>query len=503
MEDLIANISLGFSTALTLNNIFLCFIGCMIGTLIGVLPGIGPIATLSILLPFTFGLSPVGSMIMLAGIYYGAQYGGSTTAILVRIPGEAGSIVTILDGNALARQGRAGAALAIAAFGSFFAGCVATVVIGTFALPLSHVALMFGAQEYFALILLGLVFAIVLAGGSILRAVISLLTGIIISTIGTDVETGVQRLTFGLPSLLEGFNISIVAMGIFGIGEILRNLGHTGPPPQIQNKIGRLLPTREDVMRCIGPVIRGTTLGSLLGVLPGSGTLLAPFASYVLEKKISRTPERFGKGAVEGVAGPESANNAAAQTCFIPLLSLGLPPNAVMALMLGGLIIQGIVPGPEVITKRPDLFWGMVASMWVGNLMLLIINLPLIGMWVSLLKVPYRILFPAILLFCCIGLYSVNQLPADIYFMAAFGIIGLGMVKLGFEPAPLLLGLVLGDSLEANFRRALILSGGDWTTFFNSWISIAFLTMAAALFVIVLIPTISKTREEVLKEDPA
>lgn len=502
MHDLIANISLGFSTALTVNNVFLCFMGCMIGTLIGVLPGIGPIATISILLPFTFGISPVGSMIMLAGIYYGAQYGSSTTAILVRMPGEASSIVTVLDGHAMARQGRAGAALAVAAFGSFFAGCVATVVIGTFAVPLSRVALLFGAQEYFALILLGLVFAIVLAGGSILRAVISLLIGVIISTIGTDVETGVQRLTYGLPSLLEGFNVSIVAMGIFGVGEILRNLGHnSGPAPLIQNKIGRLLPTRDDVMRSIGPVLRGTTLGSMLGVLPGSGTLLAPFASYVIEKKISKTPERFGNGAVEGVAGPESANNAASQTCFIPLLALGLPPNAVMALMLGGLIIQGIVPGPEVLTKRPDLFWGMVASMWLGNLMLLIINLPLIGMWVSLLKVPYRILFPAILLFCCIGLFSVNQLPADIYFMAAFGLIGLGMVKLGFEPAPLLLGLVLGDSLEANFRRALILSGGDWTTFFNSWISITFLALAAALFVIVLVPAIRKTREEALHED--
>lgn len=503
MHELLANLTLGFSIALTFNNIILCFIGCMIGTLIGVLPGIGPIATLSILLPFTFGISPVGSMIMLAGIYYGAQYGGSTTAILVRIPGEASSIVTVLDGHAMARQGRAGAALAMAAFGSFVAGCIATLVIGIFAVPLSRVALLFGAEEYFALILMGLVFAIVLAGGSVLRAVISTLLGVLISAIGIDVETGVQRLTFGLPSLLEGFNLAIVAMGIFGVGEILRILGHTGPPPAIQSTLGRLLPTRDDVRRSIGPVVRGTFLGMLLGVLPGSGTLLAPFASYVLEKKISRTPERFGNGAIEGVAGPESANNAASQTCFIPLLSLGLPPNAVMALMLGALIIQGIVPGPKVLTDRPDLFWGLVASMWLGNVMLLIINLPLIGLWVSLLRVPYRILYPAILLFCCFGLYSVNSLSVDIYFMAAFGLIGLGMVKLGFEPAPLLLGLVLGDSLEANFRRALIISDGDWTTFFHSPLSITFLTMAALMLAAVLLPAFRRTRETVLHEEPS
>jgi putative tricarboxylic transport membrane protein len=501
MYDLIGNLSLGFSVAFTLDNIFLCFVGCMIGTLIGVLPGMGPIATISILLPFTFGISPVGSMIMLAGVYYGAQYGGSTTAILVRMPGEASSIVTIIDGNAMAQQGRAGAALAVAALGSFFAGCVATLIIGLFAVPLSEVALVFGAQEYFALILLGLVFAIVLAGGPILRAVISVLIGVIISTVGWDVETGVQRLTFGVPSLFEGFDLSIVAMGVYGIGEILRNLGNLAPPPKVQSNIGRLLPTRDDVRRSAGPVVRGTALGSILGVLPGSGPLLAPFASYVLEKKISKTPERFGNGAVEGLAGPESANNAASQTCFIPLLSLGLPPNATMALMLGALVIQGIVPGPQVLTKQPELFWGMVASMWVGNLMLLVINLPLIGMWVSLLKVPHRLLFPAILLFCCIGLFSVNRIPTDIYFMAAFGIVGLGMVKLGFEPAPLLLGLVLGSPLEANFRRALILSGGDWTTFFNSWISITFLILAALMLAIVLLPTVRHTRETALKEE--
>jgi putative tricarboxylic transport membrane protein len=501
MTSLIADLSLGFSIALTANNLLLCLLGCLIGTLIGVLPGIGPIATISILLPFTFGIPPVGSMIMLAGIYYGAQYGGSTTAILVRMPGEASSIVTIIDGNAMARQGRAGAALALAALASFVAGCVATVIIGAFAEPLGEVALYLAPEDYFALIVLGLVFAIVLAGGSLLKAVLAVLFGIVLATVGTDMETGTQRLTFGLPSLLEGLNVSILAMGIFGVGEILRNLETSESRPVVQSTIGRLWPSRDEIRRSAGPVARGTILGSLLGILPGSGTVLAPFASYVVEKKISRDPGRFGQGAPEGVAGPEAANNAAAQTCFIPLLSLGLPPNAVMALMLGALTIQGIVPGPQVFTKHPDLFWGMVASMWVGNAMLLVINLPLIGLWVRLLKVPYRLLFPAILLFCCIGLYSVNRLPDDVYFMAGFGLVGLVLAKLGFEAAPLLLGFVLGDSLEANFRRVLILGDGDWTKFFTSPVAAVLLLAALAMVAVMLFPRIRKGRDEVLVED--
>jgi putative tricarboxylic transport membrane protein len=501
MHDMIANLSLGFSVALTLNNLGLCLVGCLIGTFIGVLPGIGPIATLSILLPFTFGIPPEGALIMLAGIYYGAQYGGSTTAILVRMPGEANSIVTVLDGHEMARQGRAGAALAVAALGSFFAGCVATVIIAAFAGPLGRVALVFGASEYFALIVVGLIFAIVLAGGSVLKAVIAVMIGVLFATVGTDIETGVQRLTFGLPSLLEGFNVSIIAMGLFGIGEILRNLDFSSPgAAPMTSKIGRLWPTMDDIRRSIFPVIRGTAIGSILGVLPGSGAFLAPFASYAIEKKISKTPERFGKGAVEGVAGPESANNAGAQTCFIPLMSLGLPPNAVMALMLGALIIQGIAPGPTVLKDHPNLFWGMVASMWVGNLMLLVINLPLIGIWVKLLRVPYRLLFPAILLFCCIGIFSVNRLPDDIYFMIAFGLFGYLMTKFGFEPAPMLLGFVLGDMLESNFRRALILSDGDWGVFVDSPISIAFLAIAALMLVAVLVPVIRQTRATTLAE---
>jgi putative tricarboxylic transport membrane protein len=395
----------------------------------------------------------------------------------------------------MARQGRAGVALALAAIGSFMAGCAATLVVGAFASPLGRVALLFGAQEYFSLIFLGLMLAIVLAGGSLLRALISVLIGVVMAGVGTDVETGVQRMTFGHLSLLEGFNVSVVAMGIFSVGEILRNLGGDNRAPTVQSKLGRLWPSGDEMRRSLFPTLRGTVLGSALGLLPGSGTLLAPFASYALEKRLSRTPERFGNGAVEGVAGPEAANNAAAQTGFIPLLALGLPPNAVMALMLGALTIQGIAPGPDVLTKYPNLFWGLVASMWIGNLMLLIINLLLIGMWVSLLRVPYRLLFPAILLFCCIGQFSVNRQPADIFFMTAFGLFGLGLVKLGFEPAPLLLGFVLGDLLEANFRRAMILSRNDWTTFFRSPISVTFLMMAALLLVSVLVPAMQRTRD--------
>ncbi|MBL8699669.1 MAG: tripartite tricarboxylate transporter permease [Alphaproteobacteria bacterium] len=497
---MLSDLALGFSIAFTASNLLLCLLGCLIGTLIGVLPGIGPIATVSILLPFTFGISPVGSMIMLAGIYYGAQYGGSTTAILVRMPGEASSIVTTIDGHEMARKGRAGAALAIAALSSFAAGSVATLVIGAFARPLGAVALLLGPEDYFALILLGLVFSIVLASGSILKAIVAVLIGIILASVGTDVETGVQRLTFGQTSLLEGIGITVLAMGLFGVGEILRNLeeGESGRP--IDAAIGRLWPDRDEMSRSAAPALRGTMIGSLLGVLPGSGTLLAPFASYVLEKKLSRTPERFGHGAPEGVAGPEAANNAAAQTCFIPLMSLGLPPNAVMALMLGALTIQGIAPGPQVFTKNPDLFWGMVASMWIGNVMLLVINLPLIGLWVSLLRVPYRLLYPAILLFCCIGLFSVNRLPADIYFMAAFGVVGLFLVKLGFESTPLVLGFVLGDSLEANFRRTLILADGDWTAFVASPLAVILLVAAGVLLVFTLLPRARKGREAIFTE---
>ena len=440
-------------------------------------------------------------MIMLAGIYYGAQYGGSTTAILVRMPGEASSIITMLDGHEMARNGRAGSALALAALASFLAGCIATVVIGAFAQPLGRVALLLGPEDYFALILLGLVFSIALSGGSILNAIVSVLIGVILASVGTDIETGVPRLTFGQPSLLEGIGIAVLAMGLFGVGEILKNVEDTELKQTIGAAIGRLWPKKEEMKRAAAPALRGTAIGSVLGILPGSGTLLAPFASYVLERKISASPERFGKGAPEGIAGPEAANNAAAQTCFIPLMALGLPPNAVMALMLGAMTIHGIVPGPQVFTKNPDLFWGMVVSMWVGNVMLLVINLPLIGLWVSLLRVPYRLLYPAILLFCCIGLYSVNQLSADIYFMAGFGLIGFLFMKLCINATPLVLGFVLGDSLEANFRRTLIMSDGYWGAFVSSPLAIVLLLVAALLLASTVLPRTYKRREEIFKED--
>src|SRR5215213_687428 len=492
MGDLVSNLSLGFSVALTLQNLGLAFVGCLVGTLIGVLPGVGPIATIAMLLPITFGVDPVGALIMLAGIYYGAQYGGSTTAILVNIPGEATSVVTTLDGHQMARRGRAGVALGIAAIGSFFAGTVATIVIAGLAAPLTRLALVFGPAEYFSLMVMGLVFAVVLARGSILKAIAMILLGILLSTVGTDLETGQERMTFGLAFLSDGVDFSVLAMGIFGIAEILRNLDHTETRDVVRQAIGRLLPSLADFRQSAIPILRGTAIGAALGILPGNGAVLGPFASYTLEKKLAKDSRRFGRGAIEGVAGPESANNAGAQTSFIPLLTLGIPPNAVMALMVGAMTIHGIIPGPQVMTKSPNLFWGMIASMWVGNLMLLIINLPLIGMWVRLLKVPYRLMFPAILMFCCIGIYSINSLPTDVMFIGFFGLVGYMLIKFGFE---------LGKLMEENLRRALIISRGDMMTFLDHPISAGLLAVAAIVLLLALLPAIRKGREEVFVED--
>ena len=500
MGDFFSNLSLGFGVALTLQNLGLAFLGCLVGTLIGVLPGVGPIATIAMLLPITFGLDPTGALIMLAGIYYGAQYGGSTTAILVNIPGEATSVVTALDGHQMARQGRAGVALGIAAIGSFFAGTVATLVIAALGAPLTKLALIFGPTEYFSLMVMGLVFAVVLARGSILKAIAMILVGVLLSTVGTDLETGEERMTFGLPFLADGIDFAVLAMGIFGIAEIMRNLDHTETRDVVRQAIGRLLPNRDDFRQSYKPVLRGTFIGAALGILPGNGAVLGPFASYTLEKKLAKDSSRFGRGAIEGVAGPESANNAGAQTSFIPLLTLGIPPNAVMALMVGAMTIHGIIPGPQVMTKNPTLFWGMIASMWVGNLMLLIINLPLVGMWVRLLKVPYRLLFPAILMFCCIGIYSINSLPTDVMFIGFFGLVGYMLIKFGFEPAPMLLGFVLGRLMEENLRRALIISRGSLETFIERPVSAGLLAVAAILLVIALLPSIRKGRDEVFVE---
>ncbi|MDP2802970.1 MAG: tripartite tricarboxylate transporter permease [Phreatobacter sp.] len=501
--DMISNLALGFGVALTIKNLGLCFLGCMIGTLIGVLPGVGPIATIAMLLPITFGLDPVGALIMLAGIYYGAQYGGSTTAILVNIPGEATSIVTVLDGHQMARNGRAGAALGIAAIGSFFAGSVATLVIAALAAPLTRVALLFGPAEYFSLMVMGLIFAVVLARGSVIKAIAMVLAGLMLSTVGQDLETGADRMTFSWPELSDGIDFTTIAMGMFGFAEILRNLESPETRDVLKSKIGSLLPNWEEMKRSVMPILRGTGLGAGLGILPGNGAVLGPFASYTLEKKIAKDPSRFGKGAIEGVAGPESANNAGAQTSFIPLLTLGIPPNAVMALMVGAMTIHGIVPGPQVMEKRPDLFWGMIASMWIGNLMLLIINLPMIGIWVKLLKVPYRMLFPSILMFCCIGIYSVNNNPFDVMITAFFGLVGYAFIKMGFEVAPLLLGFVLGKLMEEYLRRSILMSRGDWSVFVdfvNRPISAFLIAIAVLMLIISFLPAITKKRDTVFVE---
>ncbi len=495
------NLSLGFGVAFQLANLFYCLIGVLLGTLIGVLPGIGPVATIAMLLPVTFGLTPTASLIMLAGIYYGAQYGGSTTSILVNIPGEASSVVTCLDGYQMARQGRAGPALATAAIGSFFAGSVSTVIVAMFAPPLAGVALKFGPAEYFALMVFGLIGATVLAHGSLLKAIAMVLLGLLLGVVGTDVSSGRMRFTFGIYELADGIGFVGVAMGLFGIAEIVSTLESKGSRDVFTSKIGRLMPSKEDFRRMWKPILRGTAFGSALGILPGGGALLASFGAYALEKKASAYGHEFGKGAIEGVAAPESANNAAAQTSFIPMLTLGIPSNVVMALMIGALMIQGIAPGPKVMIEKPDLFWGLIASMWIGNALLLVLNLPLIGMWIRLLAVPYRILYPSILVFMAIGVYSLSNSPFDVLLMGIFGILGVVFIKLECEPAPLILGFVLGPMMEENLRRALVLSRGDPTVFFTKPISAGFLIAAVILLVIVLAPTVRKTREEVFVED--
>jgi putative tricarboxylic transport membrane protein len=501
MLELISNLGLGMSVAVTPTNLMLCLIGVVVGTLIGVLPGIGPLATIAMLLPITFGLPPVGALIMLAGIFYGSQYGGSTTSILVNIPGEAASVVTTLDGHQMALQGRAGPALAIAAIGSFFAGCVATVLVAALGVPLTSAALLFGPAEYFSLMVLGLVFAVVLAKGSVPKAIAMILLGLLSSMVGSDIETGQSRMTFEVPELADGISFVTVAMGVFGFAEIMRNLEHTASRAVVHTKLTGLMPTWADLKAAAGAIGRGTVLGSVLGILPGGGATIAAFGAYTFEKKISKNPSRFGKGAIEGVAAPESANNAAAQTSFIPLLTLGIPPNAVMALMVGAMTIHGIVPGPQVMTKQPELFWGMVASMWIGNAMLVIINLPMVGIWVKLLQVPYRLLYPAILIFCAIGVYSINNSPFDVLLTAVYGLFGYWLVKHDFEPAPMILGFVLGPLMEENLRRAMLIARGDPTTFLVRPISAVLLAIAAVMLTLALLPMIRSKREEVFVED--
>ena len=501
MQELLSNLALGFSVALTLNNLMYCFIGCILGTLIGVLPGIGPIATIAMLLPATFTLPPESSLIMLAGIYYGAQYGGSTTAILVNLPGESSSVVTAIDGYQMARQGRAGVALTTAALGSFFAGTVATVLLAVAAPPLAQIAFKFGPAEYFSLMVLGLIAAVVLAHGSVIKAIGMILLGLLLGLVGTDVNSGMARFSFGIPELSDGIGFVAIAMGVFGFAEIIKNLEQGEAREVFTSKVSSLWPSKKDFKQAYPAVLRGTALGSLLGILPGGGAILGAFSAYTLEKKIAKDPSKFGKGDIRGVAAPESANNAAAQTSFIPLLTLGIPPNPVMALMVGAMIIQGIQPGPQVMTERPNLFWGMIVSMWIGNLMLVILNLPLIGIWIKLLKVPYRLLYPAILVFCCIGVYSLSNSPFDVIMTAIFGFVGYLFVKLECEPAPLLLGFILGPMMEENLRRAMLLSRGDPMTFVTRPLSATLLAISLLLLIVIMLPAIRKKREEAFVEE--
>ena len=501
--ELLNNLALGFHVAMTLQNLLYAFGGAVLGTLIGVLPGLGPVATIAMLLPSIYALDATPALIMLAGIYYGAQYGGSTTAILINVPGESSSVVTCIDGYQMARQGRAGAALSAAGLGSFFAGCVGTVIIAAFAPPLTELAFKFGPAEYFSLMVMGLVGAVVLASGSLIKAVSMILLGLLLGQINTDVISGTPRFSFDVPELTDGIGFVVIAMGVFGFGEIIANLGMPAEHREVFTKdVKGLWPTKLDFQEAWPSVLRGTALGSVLGVLPGGGALLASFASYTLEKKIVKNPRiPFGKGAIQGVAGPEAANNAGAQTSFIPMLTLGIPPNAVMALMVGAMTIKGIQPGPQVMTSNPELFWGLIASMWIGNLMLVVLNLPMIGIWIKLLTVPYRFLFPAIVTFCCIGTYSLSNSSFDVYMTAVFSLVGYIFYKLSCEPAPLLLGFILGPMMEENLRRALLLARGDWTTFMTRPLSAGLLIAAVLMVVVVMLPSIKSKREVAFKED--
>ena len=500
LSNLVDNLALGFSVAFSMQNLFWCLMGAFVGTAVGVLPGVGPSATMALLLPATYFLPAESALIMLAGIYYGSQYGGSTTSILVNLPGEAASVVTCLDGHQMARNGRAGPALAIAAIGSFFAGTVATVIIAAAAPPLTRLAQQFAPADYFSLMVLGLVFAVVLARGSVLKAVGMIFLGMLLGLVGTDVNTGNTRFTFGIDDLFDGLGFVPLAMGVFGIAEIIANLANQERRDLVSAKVTGLMPTREDLRRSIGPVLRGTGLGSFLGILPGGGAVLASFSSYTVEKRLSKTPEKFGTGMIEGVAGPESANNAAAQTSFIPMLTLGIPSNAVMALMIGGMMIHGIIPGPQVMEQKPGLFWGMIASMWLGNLMLVVLNLPLIGIWVRMLLVPYRLLAVAIMFFCCIGVYSLNNSANEVLFICFFGVIGYILMKLDCEPAPLLLGFLLGPMMEVYMRRAMLLSRGDPFVFFQRPLSVGFLICATVLLIFIVLPNVRKAREVAFRE---
>lgn len=498
---LLSDLALGFTVAFTLNNLTYCVVGVIVGTAIGVLPGVGPLVTIAVLLPLTFGLPPEAAMIMLAGIYYGAAYGGSTTAILVNLPGESSAAVTCIDGYQMARQGRAGPALAISAIGSFVAGCFGTFLIAVLAFPLTELALSFGAPEFCSLIVLALVATAVLVRGSMIKGIAVALLGLLFGLAGVDINSGVERFTFGIPGLFDGIPFVVVAMGLFAFSEIIRNLEHVEHREIYTSKITGLMPTARDIKDSWKAILRGTAIGSFFGILPGAGQTIASFGSYAVEKKISATPEKFGRGAIEGVAGPEAANNASAQCAFIPTLTLGIPGSGTMALMLGALMIQGVTPGPRILTSHPELFWGLIASMWIGNLLLVVLNLPLIGLWVSMLRIPYRWLFPIILVFSCIGIYTVNNSAIDVWLMVMFGVLGYAFMKVDAEPAPFILGFLLGPMLEINFRRSMLLSRGDFSIFVTHPISLGFLLAAVGLIILLVIPAIQRKKDEAVVDE--
>jgi len=492
--DTINQLIMGFSVALQPLNLFYCFMGCVIGTLVGVLPGLGPTAALSLLLPATYHLNPVSAIIMLSGIYYGSQYGGSTTSILVNIPGEASSVVTCLDGYQMARQGRAGRALGISAFGSFIAGTLGIIGLMTMAPRLANVALAFGPPEYFSLMCLGMVILTFLSSTSMVRALMMACFGVIIGMIGMDPVSGSTRLTFGIIELMDGVGLIPVVMGLFGISEMLLNIEKRIDREIFKTRVKGLLPTVKDWIQAKGAILRGTLIGYFLGILPGGGAVLSSFVAYAVEKRVSRYPEKFGTGVIEGVAAPESANNSAAQSAFIPLLTLGIPSNSVMAMLLGALIIHNVTPGPLLLTQHPQVFWGVIASMYIGNLTLLFLNLPLIGIWVRLLRVPYAILLPVIILFCLIGAYTIANSIVDVLLMLAFGMLGYLMKKLKYDAAPFVLAFVLGPMLEYSLKQSLIVSKGSFHLFFTRPISAACLVLAFLLLVIPLLPKVGKKR---------
>ena len=492
--DFLSNLVLGFGVALSLQNLAYCVVGVALGPRIGVLPGVGPLVTIARLFPITFHLQPLPAIIMLAGIFYGAQYGGSTTSILVNLPGETASAVTCIDGYRMARQGRAGPALATAALASFFAGCVGTLLIALVGPTLGEWALKFGAAEYTSLMLMALVASAVMTQGDAVKGLAMVVLGLLIGVVGVDINSGMARYSFGIPELVDGIGFTVVAVGLFAVAEIVVNLESREPREVYSGKVTGLMPTAADIKDAAWPTVRGTAVGSFFGVLPGTGPAISSFATYMLEKKIAKDPARFGQGAIEGVAAPEAANNAAAQTAFIPMLTLGIPATATMALMLSALTMQGVATGPQVMESKPELFWGLIASMWIGNGLLVILNLPLVGIWVKLLSVPYRWLFPSIILFCCIGNYAVSNNPFDVYLCAIIGVLGYVLVKLECEPAPLLLGYVLGPLLEENLRRALLISRGDPTVFFTRPISLAFMVATLLILVVMIAPTVRSKR---------